>query len=93
MYERTSKNPHLETVWYEMDMLEFSYQEFMKKPRQYTKVFVENKAPPSTAEACSIQRRERVPAPISVIAMRSGRLSRSRLRSGWPIDIRFIEGT
>jgi hypothetical protein len=31
MYERTSKDTHLETVWYEMDMLEFSYQEFMKR--------------------------------------------------------------
>jgi hypothetical protein len=27
------------------------------------------------------------------IAMRSGGLSRSCLRSGWPIDIRFIERT
>src|ERR1700680_1311205 len=31
MYERTSKNTHLDTIWYEMDMLEFSYQDFMKK--------------------------------------------------------------
>src|ERR1019366_3918501 len=31
MYERTSKDTHLETIWYEMDMLEFSYREFMKK--------------------------------------------------------------
>jgi hypothetical protein len=30
MYERTSKDTHLETIWYEMDMLEFSYREFMK---------------------------------------------------------------
>jgi hypothetical protein len=30
MYERTSKNTHLDTIWYEMDMLEFSYKEFMK---------------------------------------------------------------
>ena len=32
MYERTSKDTHLETIWYEIDMLEFSYQEFMKNP-------------------------------------------------------------
>ena len=31
MYERTSKETHLETIWYEMDMLEFSYREFEKK--------------------------------------------------------------
>jgi hypothetical protein len=30
MYERTSKETHLDTIWYEMDMLEFSYQEFTK---------------------------------------------------------------
>jgi hypothetical protein len=27
MYERTSKNTHLDTICYEMDMLEFSYQD------------------------------------------------------------------
>src|ERR1700735_1716547 len=72
MYGRTSKDTHLETVCCEMDMGEFSYQEFMKKPRQYTKVFVENKAPHSTAEPVSIQSREEWAGPLRVIAMRSG---------------------
>jgi hypothetical protein len=31
MYERTSKDTHLDTIWYEMDMLEFSYKEFKQK--------------------------------------------------------------
>jgi hypothetical protein len=31
MYERTSKETHCDTLWYEMDMLEFSYREFEKK--------------------------------------------------------------
>jgi hypothetical protein len=53
-YERTSKDPHLETVCYELDMLEFLLSEFMKKPPSYTKVFFGNKAPPSTVKACSI---------------------------------------
>ena len=31
MYERTSKDTHLDTIWYEIDMLEFPYQEFIKR--------------------------------------------------------------
>lgn len=30
MYERTSKDSHLDTIWYEIDMLEFSYKEFQQ---------------------------------------------------------------
>ncbi len=33
MYQRTSKDSHLDTVWYEMDMLEFSYREFTNNRR------------------------------------------------------------
>lgn len=34
MYERTSKETHLDTIWYEMDMLEFSYREFTERTPQ-----------------------------------------------------------
>ena len=34
MYERTSKETQLDTIWYEMDMLEFSYREFTNKTPQ-----------------------------------------------------------
>jgi|SRR5579864_998866 len=34
MYERTSKDTHLDTIWYEMDMLEFSYREFKQNAPQ-----------------------------------------------------------
>lgn len=51
---RTSKDTYLETVGYEMDMLEFLPSGVYEKPPQYTKVASENKAPPSTVEACSI---------------------------------------